>query len=258
MASVRPKKFLGQHFLKSDAYAKKIADTLLLEHTRTVMEIGPGTGVLTKFLLTKDIDLFAVEIDRESIPYLKIHFPELKNKLIEGDFLKLPVDELFENKQVAVIGNYPYHISSQIIFKAIEYRDYIPELSGMFQRELAQRIAADPGSKTYGVISVLTQAFYDVEYLFTVPPEVFTPPPKVKSGVIRLVRKQNTELPCGYKLFRQVVKQGFNMRRKTLRNSLKPILPPDFTHKYLSLRPEQLGVDEFVEICLSIQQQRKA
>lgn len=257
MASVRPKKFLGQHFLKSDAFAKKIADSLTLENYNTVLEVGPGTGVLTKFLLEKDIDLYAIEIDRESIPYLKIHFPELKNKLIEGDFLKFPLGEFFGDKQIAVIGNYPYHISSQIIFRALEYKHMIPELSGMFQRELAQRIAAGPGSKTYGVISVLAQAYYDIEYLFTVPSEVFSPPPKVKSGVIRMVRKSQTELPCNHKLFRQVVKQGFNMRRKTLRNSLKPVLPPDFKHEYLSQRPEQLSVEMFVEICLEIERLRK-
>lgn len=257
MASVRPKKFLGQHFLKSDAFAKQIADSLTLENYNTVLEVGPGTGVLTKFLLEKDIDLYAIEIDRESIPYLKIHFPELKNKLIEGDFLKFPLGEFFGDKQIAVIGNYPYHISSQIIFRALEYKHMIPELSGMFQRELAQRIAAGPGSKTYGVISVLAQAYYDIEYLFTVPAEVFSPPPKVKSGVIRMVRKSQTELPCNHKLFRQVVKQGFNMRRKTLRNSLKPVLPPDFKHEYLSQRPEQLSVEMFVEICLEIERLRK-
>lgn len=256
MAAVRAKKFLGQHFLKSEAYAKKIADSLTLQNYDTVLEVGPGTGVLTKYLLEKDLELFAIEIDRESIPYLKIHFPELKNKLIEGDFLKFPLDAFFENKQIAIIGNYPYHISSQIIFRALEFKHMIPELTGMFQRELAQRIAAGPGSKTYGVISVLTQAYYDVEYLFTVPPEVFSPPPKVKSGVIRMVRKPQTELPCSHKLFRQVVKQGFNMRRKTLRNSLKPILPPLFKHEYLTQRPEQLSVEMFVEICLEIEQLR--
>ncbi len=257
MAQVRPKKFLGQHFLKSEAYAQKIADSLTLNNYTTVLEIGPGTGVLTKYLLEKNIDLFAIEIDRDSIPYLKIHFPELKNKLVEGDFLKFPLDTFFEHQQIAVIGNYPYHISSQIIFRALEFKHMIPELTGMFQRELAQRIAAEPGSKTYGVISVLAQAHYDIAYLFTVPPEVFSPPPKVKSGVIRMIRKPETEFPCSYKLFRQVVKQGFNMRRKTLRNSLKPILPPGFQHDYLSQRPEQLSVEMFVEICLEIERLRK-
>ena len=238
---------MGQHFLKEESVAERIADTLTGKGYNKVLEIGPGTGVLTRFLLQKPFELLAIEIDRESVPYLKSHFPELKEKLIEGDFLQFPLNE-FTDDQIAVIGNFPYHISSQILFRMLDFKELIPELSGMFQKELAERVASPPGSKSYGVISVLVQAYYDVEYLFTVPPGVFSPPPKVNSGVIRLIRRENAELNCNTKLFKTVVKQSFNQRRKTIRNSLKSLLPKNSEHEFLSQRPEQLSVDQFVEL----------
>jgi len=225
----------------------------------TVLEIGPGMGVLTKYLLESEAQINVIEIDRDSVAYLnndfknehvKLDTSNTKFKIIEGDFLKQDFPTFFNKKQVAVIGNYPYNISSQIIFKAIENREYIPELSGMFQKEVAKRIAEKEGSKVYGIISVLTQAFFDVEYLFTVPPSVFNPPPKVDSGVIRLIRKKDFSLSVDEKLFFRVVKTAFNQRRKMLRSSLKSFKLSDTLKEdaIFAMRPEQLSVSEFIKL----------
>ena len=257
--SVRAKKHLGQHFLTDENIAKKIADSLTEEGYDEVLEIGPGMGVLTKYLLTKKPKLTVMELDRESVAYLKETFPlehiqlnttSEKFNIIEGDFLKKEIQEVFNKKQVAIIGNFPYNISSQIVFKAIENRDYVPEFSGMFQKEVAKRIAEKKGSKVYGILSVLTQAFFDVEYLFTVPPTVFNPPPKVDSGVIRLIRKENYTLPVDEKLFFRVVKTSFNQRRKMLRSSLKSFNLSDTLKEdpIFAMRPEQLSVQEFIAL----------
>lgn len=252
--TVRAKKHLGQHFLKDEAIAAKIADSLSFEGYRNVLEIGPGMGVLTKYLLKKDIIVWVVEIDAESIEYLKTHYLHLSDRIINADFLKMDLGTYFKGDPLAIIGNFPYNISSQIVFKAIEYRDYIPEFSGMFQKEVAQRITAGPGSKIYGILSVLTQAFFEVEYLFTVPPNVFNPPPRVDSGVIKLVRKKNYTLPVDVPFFFKVVKTAFNQRRKTLRNSLKSFQISDKLKEdaIFALRPEQLSVDQFIKLTKSI------
>jgi len=207
---------LGQHFLVDENIAARIADTLSLEGYSTVLEIGPGMGVLTKYLLKKKAEVYVVEIDRESIEYLKQYYPELAGRIIARDFLQLDLQEEFRGKPLAIIGNFPYNISSQILFRTLEYRHLIPEFSGMFQKEVAERITVGPGSKTYGILSVLTQAFYEAEYLFTVPPSVFRPPPKVESGVIRLKRRKDHVLPVDSALFFKVVKTAFNQRRKTV------------------------------------------
>ena len=253
---VRAKKHLGQHFLKDLNIASKIADSLEGNHYDSVLEIGPGTGVLTRFLLEKDYQLSVIEIDTESVVYLNKHFPQLRGKIHNTDFLKADLHSLFKGKPFAVIGNFPYNISSQIIFKVLENRNIIPEISGMFQKEVAQRITAKEGSKTYGILSVLTQAFYDATYLFSVPPSVFYPPPKVDSGVLRLVRKKNFELPVSESLFFQVVKTAFNQRRKTLRNSLKSFQLSDFLREdsIFAKRPEQLPVSEFIRLTQLIAQ----
>ena len=254
MRKVRAKKHLGQHFLNDLNIAQKIADSLHYQAYKQVLEIGPGMGVLTQFLLQKDSEVFVIEIDTESVVYLKTHFPQLNNQIIEGDFLKIPINEIFK-EPFAMIGNFPYNISSQILFKAFEYKDMIPEIAGMFQKEVAERIASHPGNKNYGIISVLLQAFYDIEYLFTVNENVFTPPPKVKSGVIRLIRKENQTLDCDEKLFKRVVKTAFNQRRKTLRNALKSITLVDEkkAEPYLGLRAEQLSVDDFIQLTQSFE-----
>ena len=257
--TVRAKKHLGQHFLNDEDTAKNIANSLSGVGYDTVLEIGPGMGVLTKYLLESEAQINVIEIDRDSVAYLNNDFKNehvnldttnAKFKIIEGDFLKQDVPTFFNKKQVAIIGNYPYNISSQIIFKAIENREYIPELSGMFQKEVAKRIAEKEGSKVYGIISVLTQAFYDVEYLFTVPPSVFNPPPKVDSGVIRLIRKKDFSLPVDEKLFFRVVKTAFNQRRKMLRSSLKSFKLSDTLKEdaIFAMRPEQLSVSEFIKL----------
>ncbi|MFD2563744.1 16S rRNA (adenine(1518)-N(6)/adenine(1519)-N(6))-dimethyltransferase RsmA [Aquimarina rubra] len=262
--AVRAKKHLGQHFLKDENIAKKIGDTLTLNNYRNVIEIGPGMGVLTKYILQKDVDLIAMDLDTESIEYLNTSFPlehpEIREgkgvfKVIEADFLKYDLDSLFNNEPFAITGNFPYNISSQIVFKTLENRQRIPEFTGMFQKEVAQRICEKPGSKTYGILSVLTQAFYDAEYLFTVPPSVFNPPPKVDSGVLRLIRKPIEVLPCDEKFFYKVVKTAFGQRRKTLRNSLKTFQLSDEIKELdiLTKRPEQLSVDQFIELTLLIQ-----
>lgn len=247
---VKAKKFLGQHFLTDLNVAEKIADSLQTSDVDIVLEIGPGMGVLTQFLLKKPFETHVVEIDRESVAYLKKNFPELEGKIHASDFLKMNLKEEFQGKNIAIIGNFPYNISSQILFKALEYKELIPEFSGMFQKEVAQRIAAKPGSKTYGILSVLTQAFYEVEYLFTVPPHVFNPPPKVDSGVIRMKRKEDFSLPVDEKLFTEVVKTAFNQRRKTLRNSLKSYNLSDKWQEdsIFALRPEQLSFSQFITL----------
>jgi len=249
--SVRAKKHLGQHFLKDENIAKKIADTLTGIGYETVLEIGPGMGILTNYLLQKEYTTFVIEIDTESVEYLKAHYLNLTDRIISENFLKIDISNYFQDKPIAIIGNFPYNISSQILFKTLENKHQIPEFSGMFQKEVAQRIAEKPGSKIYGILSVLTQAFYDVEYLFTVPPSVFNPPPKVDSGVIRLIRKENYTLPVDEKLFYKVVKTAFNQRRKTIRNSLKTFNLSDKLREdaIFAQRPEQLSVDEF--ICLT-------
>ncbi|MCL2098195.1 MAG: 16S rRNA (adenine(1518)-N(6)/adenine(1519)-N(6))-dimethyltransferase RsmA [Bacteroidales bacterium] len=246
---IRAKKGLGQHFLKDKSIAQRIVDSLS-GNNMPVLEVGPGMGVLTDLLLQRsDINIYAVEIDSESIAYLKQHFPDLQARLIQGDFLQMDLHTLFPCP-FAVIGNFPYHISSQIFFKILDNRDLIPEITGMVQKEVAERIACPPGSKTYGILSVLLQAFYNIEYLFTVHEHVFVPPPKVKSGVIRLTRNEVRSLECDEALFRSVVKTTFNQRRKTIRNSLKPLLGDKILpeHSLLSKRPEQLSVAEFVEL----------
>ncbi len=252
---VKAKKHLGQHFLTDEGVAEKIAGTLSYSGYEKVLEIGPGMGVLTKYLLKKDLDVHVIEIDRESVAYLQEHYPVLQGKIHEKDFLKYDVSEIFGQEQFKIIGNFPYNISTQIVFKMLELREYIPEFSGMFQKEVAQRICEKEGNKTYGILSVLVQAFYEAEYLFTVPPSVFNPPPKVESGVLRLSRKEDLSLPCDEKLFFRVVKTAFQQRRKTLRNSLKIFdLPENITEDSIfGLRPEQLSTARFIELTQKIQ-----
>jgi 16S rRNA (adenine1518-N6/adenine1519-N6)-dimethyltransferase len=245
---VYPKKNLGQHFLKDTAIARKIADSLTGDGYNTVLEIGPGMGILTGYLLNRGFkDFRVIEIDNESVHYIKTHFPELNN-VITGDFLTMDIDKFFTEK-MAIIGNFPYNISTQIFFKVLKYRGKVVEIAGMLQKEVAERICAGPGSKTYGILSVLLQAFYKTEYLFTVPEHVFSPPPKVKSGVIRLIRNDVKNLGCDEILFFRVVKACFNQRRKTLRNSVRAAF--DLTkddYPEFGLRPEQLSVDQFVQL----------
>ena len=255
MEKVKAKKHLGQHFLKDESIAKAIADTLSLEGYNDVLEIGPGMGVLTKYLLDKPTNTYVIEIDTESVAYLDANYSKLKDKIISKDFLKYNINEIFEGKQFAIIGNFPYNISTQIVFRTLEFRHQIPEFSGMFQKEVAERICEKKGSKTYGILSVLAQAFYDAEYLFTVDEHVFNPPPKVKSGVMRLRRKEDFSLPCGEKLFFTVVKTAFQQRRKTLRNSLKTLNLSDNLREdtILDLRPEQLSVEDFIALTQKIE-----
>lgn len=242
---VRPKKHLGQHFLKDENIARKIVDTLPAD-TINLLEIGPGTGILSKHLLTCNFrNYFAIEVDRESIEFLNQHFPELSQKIIFGDFLKYELSLLFQEK-FSIIGNFPYNISSQILFKVLEYKNQITLVVGMFQKEVAERIASPPGSKKYGILSVLVQAYYQIDYLFTVSEHVFTPPPKVKSAVLRFQRNKVEKLNCDEKLFIEVVKTAFNQRRKTLRNALKKYTFSPEAEILLSQRAEQLSVDEFV------------
>lgn len=252
---VKAKKHLGQHFLTDESVAEKIADTLSYEGYSHVLEIGPGMGVLTKYLLKRDADIHVIEIDRDSVAYLHEHYPALEGKIHEKDFLKYDIGEIFGQDQFAIIGNFPYNISTQIVFKMLELRNFIPEFSGMFQKEVAQRICEKEGSKAYGILSVLVQAFYEAEYLFTVPPSVFNPPPKVDSGVLRLSRKEDFSLPVNEKLFFRVVKTAFQQRRKTLRNSLKTFdLPEDIKEDSIfDLRPEQLSTARFIELTQKIE-----
>ncbi|MDG4946986.1 16S rRNA (adenine(1518)-N(6)/adenine(1519)-N(6))-dimethyltransferase RsmA [Weeksellaceae bacterium KMM 9713] len=248
--SVRAKKHLGQHFLNDKNIAEQIVNSLTWENYHQVLEIGPGMGVLTEFLLEQKRNVSVVEIDRDSIAYLKEKYNGIKEVLpiYEEDFLKMDLASEFK-EDLAVVGNFPYNISSQILFKVIDHKDMVPEVVGMFQKEVAERVAAPHGNKTYGVISVLIQAYYKVEYLFTVHEHVFTPPPKVKSGVIRLNRFRQ-DLEVNDKKFKQVVKAGFSQRRKTLRNALKQLGIPESQkdHKFFSMRAEQLSVEDFIEL----------
>lgn len=247
MHQVKAKKYLGQHFLKDEEIARCIAESLPLRQAMPVLEVGPGMGVLTRHLLQNPfVQLRAVELDRESVNYLREYFPELE--VVEGDFLKMELSKLYADK-FCIIGNFPYNISSQIFFKVLDYKDRIPYVAGMLQKEVAERIASKPGKKAYGILSVFMQAYYHVEYLFTVSEEVFIPPPKVKSAVIRFTRNDVEKLDCDEKLFRTVVKTAFNQRRKTLRNSLKPLVPKEneiYNNPIFDKRPEQLDVPSFV------------
>ena len=272
MKSVRPKKQLGQHFLTDQEVAQKIANTVDACPGLPILEVGPGMGVLTQYLLPKGRPVKGVEIDTESVAYLKEHMPQLGEDILEDDFLRMPLDRIFSGNPFVLTGNYPYNISSQIFFRMLEYRDLIPCCTGMIQREVALRMAAAPGSRTYGILSVLLQAWYDIEYLFTVDEHVFCPPPKVKSAVIRLTRNSVTSLPCQEALFRRVVKTTFNQRRKTLRNNIRPLLtqidteqtgkgiqPKDHTEwlaqPLFQKRPEQLSVQDFIQLTLSLQEE---
>ena len=272
MKSVRPKKQLGQHFLTDQEVAQKIANTVDACPGLPILEVGPGMGVLTQYLLPKGRPVKVVEIDTESVAYLKEHMPQLGEDILEDDFLRMPLDRIFSGNPFVLTGNYPYNISSQIFFRMLEYRDLIPCCTGMIQREVALRMAAAPGSRTYGILSVLLQAWYDIEYLFTVDEHVFCPPPKVKSAVIRLTRNSVTSLPCQEALFRRVVKTTFNQRRKTLRNNIRPLLtqidteqtgkgiqPKDHTEwlaqPLFQKRPEQLSVEDFIQLTLSLQEE---
>ena len=253
---IKPKKNLGQHFLKNREIAARIAGTLTGSGDDSVLEIGPGTGILTGYLIERHFpDFRVIEIDNESVYYLKRDFPGLKN-IIRGDFLVMDIDEYFHDK-LAIIGNFPYNISSQILFKVLDHKDKIIEVCGMLQKEVAERICSSPGSRTYGIMSVLLQAFYITEYLFTVPEHVFSPPPKVKSGVIRLRRNQVTSLGCDESLFLRVVKSSFNQRRKTLRNSVKAVFRlKREDYRDFGLRPEQLSVSQFIEMTNWIDENR--
>lgn len=253
---VRPKKSLGQHFLKEESIARRIADTIDLYPQLPVLEVGPGTGMLTQFLIEKERDLKVVEIDLESIEYLNRHFPQLKDKIIQQNFLTLNLSACYDGP-LCIIGNYPYNISSQIFFKVVENKDKVPCCTGMIQKEVAERMTAKPGSKTYGILSILLQAWYDIEYLFTVNEGAFNPPPKVKSAVVRLTRNSRTQLNCDEKLFKSVVKNCFNQRRKMIRNSIKGLLPPDTRlpdHPFLTMRPEQLSITQFEELTRFVDQ----
>jgi 16S rRNA (adenine1518-N6/adenine1519-N6)-dimethyltransferase len=263
-SAVKAKKHLGQHFLKDEKIAQQIAETLSLKSCSNVIEIGPGTGVLTKYLLMRDMNLVAMDLDAESIVYLNHSFPlehpkvlqqNSKFKVLEADFLKYDLTQLFGNEQFAITGNFPYNISTQIVFKMLEIRQQIPEFSGMFQKEVAQRICEKEGSKAYGILSVLVQAFYNAEYLFTVHPQVFDPPPKVQSGVLRLTRKEDFHLDCDEKLLFRVVKSAFNQRRKTLRNSLKSFDLSDNLKEdtIFDRRPEQMAVADFIALTKRIE-----
>lgn len=257
MINVRAKKNLGQHFLNDKNIALKIVDSLQADDIKHVLEVGPGMGVLTQFLLRKkNYQTTVVEIDRESVAYLKVHFPELEDRIISRDFLKMDLGAYF-SEPFAIIGNFPYNISSQIFFKVLEHRDQIPEVVGMIQKEVAERIATGPGSKTYGILSVFLQAFYDIDYLFTVHENVFFPPPKVKSGVIRLRRNQTKALDCNEKLFFQLVKAGFGQRRKMLRSSVKSFIRDEELKQdpIFSKRPEQLSVNDFERLTRLIEGQ---
>jgi 16S rRNA (adenine1518-N6/adenine1519-N6)-dimethyltransferase len=248
---VKPKKHLGQHFLKNPEICENIAAALTgYGDYKDILEIGPGTGALTSFLLRrKEFHTKVAEIDQESITYLRAYFPELRENIIDKDFLTLPLDQLYSG-QVAIVGNFPYNISSQILFRVLDYKELVPEVVGMFQKEVAERVAGHPGNKDYGILSVLIQAYYDAEYLFTVGEHEFDPPPKVKSGVIRLKRKTEQAFGCDEKKFKLLVKTAFNQRRKMLRGSIKSLIPPtvDSTQDVFTLRPEQLTVQDFKDL----------
>ncbi|WP_455060790.1 16S rRNA (adenine(1518)-N(6)/adenine(1519)-N(6))-dimethyltransferase RsmA [Prevotella pallens] len=253
MKSVKPKKNLGQHFLTDLNVAKRIADTVDTCPNIPILEIGPGMGVLTQYLVEKHRDVKAVEIDKESVAYLNEAFPILHDNIVRADFLQMNLEDIFSGKQFVLTGNYPYDISSQIFFKMLDNRDLIPCCTGMIQREVALRIAAQPGNKTYGILSVLIQAWYDVEYLFTVDEDVFNPPPKVKSAVIRMTRNNVSKLNCDEILFKRLVKTVFNQRRKMLRVSLRQMIPNKvhenfYDQEVMTKRPEQLTIAQFVEL----------
>lgn len=263
MDKVRPKKALGQHFLTDESIARRISDTLAPFPALPTVEVGPGMGVLTKYLIDQGRQLDVVEVDSESVAYLRANYPALEDHIIEGDFLKLDLAQLYGGRRMAVIGNYPYNISSQIFFHVLDYKDIVEVCSGMLQREVAERMTAPEGTKARGILSVLLQAWYDVEYLFTVPENVFNPPPKVKSGVIRLVRNSVTDLGCDERLFKTVVKTSFGQRRKTLRNSVRSLIPPESyaalaDNPMLAMRPEQLSVAQFVELTNFIDSLRRS
>ncbi|MDO5035619.1 MAG: 16S rRNA (adenine(1518)-N(6)/adenine(1519)-N(6))-dimethyltransferase RsmA [Porphyromonas sp.] len=249
---VRPKKALGQHFLHDLSVASRIADILPTGSELPLLEVGPGMGVLTQYLLPKYPELYVVELDSESVEYLREHMPELEDRIIEGDFLELDLEKLFSGQPFMLIGNFPYNISSQIFFKMLDYRHLIPAAGGMLQREVAQRLASPAGNKSYGILSVLLQTWYDISYLFTVGEGAFNPPPKVKSGVIRLERNQRVTLGCDEQLYKRVIKTTFNQRRKTIRNSLRSIVDreslPNEAEGLLSKRPEQLSVEDFITL----------
>ena len=252
MTFIRPKKSLGQHFLKDPGIAKRIAETLSPYQGLPVLEVGPGTGMLTRFLLDERHDLSVAEIDRASIKHLEQRFPELNGRIHAEDFLQMDLKKLFDAK-FCIIGNYPYYISSQIFFKALDYREQVVCCSGMIQKEVAERLASAPGSRNFGILSALVQPWYDVEYLFTVSEDVFDPPPKVKSAVVRLTRNSRTDLSCRETLYKTVVKTSFNQRRKTLRNSMKPLLGKDcpyYSNPIFDKRPEQLSIEQFIELTL--------
>ncbi|MCF0235180.1 MAG: 16S rRNA (adenine(1518)-N(6)/adenine(1519)-N(6))-dimethyltransferase RsmA [Bacteroidaceae bacterium] len=270
MKSVRPKKFLGQHFLKDLSVARAIADTVDACPDLPILEVGPGMGVLTQYLLPKGREVKVAEIDFESVAYLREHFPELEASIVEDDFLKMHLEHLFDGRSFVLTGNYPYNISSQIFFKMLDYRHLIPCCTGMIQKEVAERLAASPGSKTYGILSVLVQLWYDVEYLFTVAPGVFNPPPKVQSAVIRMTRNDVEDCGCDERLLRRVVKTAFNQRRKMMRGSLKPLFAQlnaeygcsrdhaEFlAQPLLTRRPEQLSVAEFVALTNAVAEEMR-
>ncbi len=249
---VRAKKHLGQHFLKDENITQKIAEAIYELNSKTLVEIGPGTGMLTKYLIDKHPDFKVVELDKESVIYLKEHYPALN--VIEGDFLKLD-NALLMSDKTAIVGNFPYNISSQIFFKVLDNRDKVNAVVCMIQKEVAQRMAEKEGNKTYGILSVLVQTFYDVEYLFTVNENVFVPPPKVKSAVIKLTRNERKQLPCDEKLFIRLVKESFNQRRKMIRSSIRQHVQHLEGHRFLSMRPEQLSIDDFIELTLLVENQ---
>lgn len=243
---VKPKKFLGQHFLTDLSVAQRIADTVDACPDLPVLEVGPGMGVMTQFLRTKPRPLKVVELDYESVEYLRRTWPDMEDNIIEDDFLKMHLENTFDGEPFVLTGNYPYNISSQIFFKMLDYKEFIPCCTGMIQKEVAERLAAKPGTKAFGILSVLVQLWYDVEYLFTVPPTVFNPPPKVQSAVVCMRRNSRTSLPCDYSLMKRIVKQAFQQRRKMLRGSLRGIIPAD--HPLGTMRPEQLSVEQFIAL----------
>ena len=261
MKQVRPKKNLGQHFLTDLNIAKRIADTVDQTPDIPVLEVGPGMGVLTQYLMEKPREMKVVEIDTESVAYLHEKYPRLDNNIIGEDFLRMDLSQVFNGRQFVLTGNYPYDISSQIFFKMLDNKDLIPCCTGMIQREVALRMASEPGNKAYGILSVLIQAWYDVEYLFTVDESVFNPPPKVKSAVIRMTRNGVTDLGCNEGLFRRLVKTVFNQRRKMLRVSLRQMLNMSTadeaftTHDFMTQRPEQLSIQQFVELTNMVERQ---
>jgi 16S rRNA (adenine1518-N6/adenine1519-N6)-dimethyltransferase len=258
--SVKPKKHLGQHFLKDQGTCEKIAKQFTHhQDCHRVLEIGPGMGALTTYLLKDErIDLQVIDVDEESIYYLRDHFPNLENRIHFGDFLRIPAEKIMGTEPFAVVGNFPYNISSQILFRCLEYRNQIPEIMGMFQKEVAVRVAEKPGSKEYGILSVLLQTYYDIHYCFTVDEHVFIPPPKVKSGVIRCTRNSRENLPCDEKLYAHVIKTAFNQRRKTLRNSIKALLKGnELPEKFSNERPERLSVEDFIELAVFVESLEK-